>query len=96
MKKLLCVLLLMCMFSYAAAESGFPDSGLKSATVRFAGDFVIHEPIFKSAERLARSGNSEHDYDFAPMLDPIRAAMQNSDFTVTNIDGRLGKKDLKK
>ncbi|MBQ4156873.1 MAG: CapA family protein [Clostridia bacterium] len=96
MKKLLCVLLLMCMFSYAAAESGFPDSSLKSATVRFAGDFVIHEPIFKSAERLARSGNSEHDYDFAPMLDPICAAMQNSDFTVTNIDGCLGKKDLKK
>lgn len=96
MKKILCVLLIVLMIPFAAAESELPDSSLKSATIRFAGDFVIHEPIFKSAERLARSGNSAHDYDFAPMLDPIRAAMRNADFTVTNIDGCLGKKDLEK
>ncbi|MBQ1258279.1 MAG: CapA family protein [Clostridia bacterium] len=96
MKKILCVLLIVLMIPFAAAESELPDRSLKSATIRFAGDFVIHEPIFKSAERLARSGNSAHDYDFAPMLDPIRAAMRNADFTVTNIDGCLGKKDLEK
>ena len=62
MKKILCVLLIVLMIPFAAAESELPDSSLKSATIRFAGDFVIHEPIFKSAERLARSGNSAHDY----------------------------------
>lgn len=96
MKKLLCFLLLMCMLPFAKAESAFTDNRLKSATLRFIGDFVIHEPIFKSAERLARLENAEHDYDFAPMLDSIRAAMSNADFTVTNVDGCLGKKDLEK
>lgn len=94
MKKLLCALLIAYMLPFAFAA--FAEDGLKSATIRFAGDFVIHEPIFKSAERLAKNGSSEHDYDFAPMLDLIREAMGNADFTVTNIDGCLGKKDLEK
>ena len=96
MKKLFFVLFLACALLASHAESAFPDDGLKSATIRFTGDFVIHEPIFKSAEKLARRGESEHAYDFAPMLDPIRSAMANADFTVVNIDGCLGKKDLPK
>lgn len=73
-----------------------PDNGLRSATIRTMGDFVIHEEVFLSAERLARTTNYEYPYNFAPMIDPVWDVIGNADFTVTNVDGCLGGKDAHK
>jgi len=70
-----------------------PDNGLRSATIRTMGDFVIHEEVFLNAERLAKSTNFQYPYNFAPMLDPVWDILGNADFTVTNVDGCLGGKE---
>ncbi len=73
-----------------------PDNGLRSATIRTMGDFVIHEEVFLNAERLAKSTNYQYPYNFAPMLDPVWDVIGNADFTVTNVDGCLGGKEAHK
>lgn len=79
----------------AAAETPLPQSataqpgavttstGLRSVTIRSIGDFVIHEPIYKSAK-------TEDGYDFSPMLTYIKASMGDADYTVANVDGPMG------
>lgn len=57
--------------------------GLRSATIRSIGDFVIHEPIYKSAK-------TEDGYDFTPMLSYIKDIMADADYTVANVDGPMG------
>jgi len=59
------------------------SSGLRSATIRSIGDFVIHEPIYKSAK-------TADGYDFAPMLSYIKDIMADADYTVANVDGPMG------
>ncbi|MBR3927647.1 MAG: CapA family protein [Clostridia bacterium] len=73
-----------------------PDNGLRSATIRTMGDFVIHEEVFLNAERLAKTTNYQYPYNFAPMLDPVWDVLGNADFTVTNVDGCLGGKEAHK
>lgn len=70
-----------------------PDNGLKSATIRTMGDFVIHKEVFLNAERLAKTTSFQYPYNFAPMLDPLWDVIGNADFTVTNVDGCLGGKE---
>ncbi len=98
MKKFVCALWIMlaCMLPVTALGSDVQDDGLKSATVRSIGDFVIHTEVYESAKRLADSGNADDPYDFAPMLDPVRAVMGNADFTVTNVDGCIEGRDSDK
>lgn len=73
-----------------------PSNGLRSATIRTMGDFVIHEEVFLNAERLAKSTNYQYPYNFAPMIDPVWDVIGNADFTVTNVDGCLGGKEAHK
>ncbi|MBQ1256198.1 MAG: CapA family protein [Clostridia bacterium] len=73
-----------------------PNSGLRSATIRTMGDFVIHEEVFLNAERLAKTTNYQYSYNFAPMLDSVWDVIGNADFTVTNVDGCLGGKEAHK
>lgn len=73
-----------------------PDNGLRKATIRAIGDFVIHEEVFLNAERLAKSTNYKWPYNFAPMIDPVWDVIGNADFTVTNVDGCLGGKEAYK
>lgn len=72
--------------SEAATETEQPavSNGLRSATIRNVGDFVIHEPIFKSAKQ------EDGSYDFIPMLTYIKESMGNADYTVANVDGPMG------
>lgn len=60
------------------------SGGLRSARIRSIGDFVIHEPIYKSA-KLEDGG-----YDFSPMLSYIKDSMGDADYTVANVDGPMG------
>lgn len=79
------------------AENVRVDSdGLRSATIRTAGDFVIHDVIFQSAAKLAKQTNTSYAYNFAPMLNLIRDQLENADFTVTNVDGSMGGKQYYK
>lgn len=79
----------------AAAETPVPQSataapqnssydGLRSATIRSIGDFVIHEPIYKSAKQ------ADGSYDFSSMLSYIKESMADADYTVANVDGPMG------
>lgn len=79
----------------AAAETPVPQSataqpqasssnGLRSATIRSIGDFVIHEPIYKSAKL------EDGSYDFTGMLTYIKESMADADYTVANVDGPMG------
>ncbi len=70
-----------------------PDNGLRKATIRTMGDFVVHKEVFLNAGRLAKSTGVNYAYNFAPMLDPVWDEIGNADFTVTNVDGCLGGKD---
>jgi len=67
--------------------------GLRSATIRTIGDFVIHKEVFQSAQRLAKSTGSSYAYNFAPMIDAVWDVIGNADFTVANVDGCLGGRD---
>lgn len=73
-----------------------PHTGLRSATIRNIGDFVIHKEIFMQAERLASATGTDYDYNFAPMLNYIWDEIGNADFTVANVDGSLGGKQYYK
>lgn len=79
-----------------AANTRTDSNGLRSATIRTAGDFVIHDVIFQSAARLAKQTNSSSPYNFIPMLNLIRDQLENADFTVTNVDGSMGGKQYYK
>ena len=79
-----------------AANVRTDANGLRSATIRTAGDFVIHDVIFQSAARLAKQTNSSNPYNFIPMLNLIRDQLENADFTVTNVDGSMGGKQYYK
>ena len=76
--------------SQPAVNPVTPNNGLRTATIRTMGDFVIHTEVFHSAKRLAKATNYEYPYNFAPMLDPVWDVIGNADFTVTNVDGCLG------
>lgn len=65
-------------------EASVPSTGLRSATIRSIGDFVIHEPIYKSAKQ------EDGSYDFIPMLSYIKESMGDADYTVANVDGPMG------
>lgn len=79
-----------------AANVRTDANGLRSATIRTAGDFVIHDVIFQSAARLAKQTGSSNPYNFIPMLNLIRDQLENADFTVTNVDGSMGGKQYYK
>lgn len=79
-----------------AANVRTDANGLRSATIRTAGDFVIHDVIFQAAARLAKQTNSSNPYNFNPMLNLIRDQLENADFTVTNVDGSMGGKQYYK
>lgn len=72
------------------------SGGLRRARIRNIGDFVIHDVIFESAQKLSASTGVDYPYNFAPMLNLIRGVMENADFTVTNVDGSLGGKQYYK
>ena len=71
-------------------KTGISADGLRSARIRSIGDFVIHEPIYVSAKKLASSTGTSYSYNFAPMLNQIRSVMENADYTVANVDGPMG------
>ena len=77
----------------AASNPVVPSNGLRRATIRTMGDFVVHEEVFLNANRLAKTTGVEYAYNFAPMIDPVWDEIGNADFTVTNVDGCLGGKD---
>lgn len=79
-----------------AANVRTDANGLRSATIRTAGDFVIHDVVFQSAARLAKQTNSSDPFNFRPMLNLIRDQLENADFTVTNVDGSMGGKQYYK
>ena len=90
MKRFLAALALT-LFLSAAAERPAPvivaDGHAARATIRVAGDFVIHDSLIQSAIREAKITNADADCDFAPMLEPVRDALSAADFTVANVDG---------
>ena len=77
--------LLLCV---CCAERGTPElvtqNYLRSATIRCAGDFVIHDNILESARQISP------DYDFTPMLSEVALYLSQADFTITNVDGVMG------
>lgn len=81
-----CLLICILLFS-AAAELPQPTEAppKRSAILRVAGDFVIHDALIRSAQALG-SGKS---YEFSPMLSEICAVLSNADFTFANVDGAL-------
>lgn len=79
-----------------AANVRTDANGLRSATIRTAGDFVIHDVVFQSAAKLAKQTNSSDPFNFRPMLNLIRDQLENADFTVTNVDGSMGGKQYYK
>ena len=66
------------------AEPVVGNTGLRSATIRSIGDFVIHEAVYKSAK------TEDGGYDFTPMLSYIKDIMADADYTVANVDGPMG------
>ena len=82
----------------ANVNAGSPaaSNGLRRATIRNVGDFVIHQQIFEYAQKLSASTGVEYPYNFAPMLNLVRGVMENADFTVANVDGSLGGKQYYK
>ena len=65
-------------------------NGLRSATIRWIGDFVISPDMFNSAKLIAARTGSEYPYDFSPWLGYIKGEMGNADFSVANVDGPMG------
>ena len=82
--------------SVVSANAPASSGGLRSARIRNVGDFVIHNVIFESAQKLSASTGVEYPYNFAPMLNLVRGVMENADFTVANVDGSLGGKQYYK
>ncbi len=81
-----CILACLLLLSAAAESSNSTEASPKrSAVLRVAGDFVIHDALIRSAQAL---GGGEA-YDFSPMLSEICAALSNADFTFANVDGAL-------
>lgn len=81
-----CILACLLLLSAAAESSNSTEvSPRRSAVLRVAGDFVIHDALIRSAQAL---GGGEA-YDFSPMLSEICAALSNADFTFANVDGAL-------
>ena len=77
----------------ATAAATVRSSGeLRSATIRTAGDFVIHVPIIDSSKALGKQPGAKATYDFYPMLDMVASTLANADFSVTNVDGSMGGK----
>lgn len=80
-----CILACLLLFSAAAESSNSTEASQKrSAVLRVAGDFVIHDALIRSAQ--AQDGEA---YDFSPMLSEICDALSNADFTFANVDGAL-------
>ena len=93
MKRFIAILALLSLLC-ARAERGTPviidDSPLRSATIRCAGDFVIHDNLLDAARYLGKQEGASSTYEFAPMLSEVSLYLADADFTVTNVDGVMG------
>ena len=95
MKKLAlsALLLALCLCS-ALADRGTPEivtklSAARTAVIRCAGDFVIHDNLLAAAKK---AGNGE--YSFSEMLGEVAEYLGEADFTFTNVDGVMGTKEF--
>ena len=68
------------------------NNGMRSARIRWIGDFVISKDMIGDAKLLAASTGSEDPYEFHPWLSYIKGEMGNADFSVANVDGPMGGK----
>ena len=96
MKRAFILLLLLCALpAFAFADRGTPEMietyTARTAVIRCAGDFVIHDNLLDAA---LKAGGSEHD--FSSMLAEVGAYLGEADFTFTNIDGTVGTEDFVK
>ena len=66
------------------------NNGMRSATIRWIGDFVISKDMIGDAKLLAASTGSQDPYEFHPWLSYIKGEMGNADFSVANVDGPMG------
>ena len=93
MRKLFLILFCCLLFMITAkAERHAPEiigetlpKEARTAVIRCAGDFVIHDNLLASAYSAGGSA-----YDFASMLSEIADYMGAADFTFTNVDGVMG------
>ena len=69
--------------------------GMRSATIRWIGDFVISKQMIDDAKVLASATGSQYPYEFGPWLSYIKGEMGNADFSVANVDGPTGGKDMR-
>ena len=97
MKRLLTLFCaLLALLGSAKADRGTPEivlgetpAAARSALIRCAGDFVIHENLLASA---LKAGGGTHD--FSAMLGEIAEFFGDADFTFTNVDGVMGTKEF--
>lgn len=79
----------------ATAATQTYTGGMRSATIRWIGDFVISKQMIDDAKVLASATGSQYPYEFGPWLSYIKGEMGNADFSVANVDGPTGGKDMR-
>ncbi|MGI6174205.1 MAG: CapA family protein [Christensenellales bacterium] len=58
-------------------------TGSRRATIRAAGDVILHAAIYKSYK-------TEGGYDFRDIFTPIAGSLSAADYTIANVDGPTG------
>ena len=64
----------------------------KSVTVLAVGDNIIHEAVYKDAQKRAKG--TEAEYDFVPMYDPVAAKIAGADIAFVNQETPMAGKDM--